>query len=62
MFELQNNQECFVVLVSDSKVKAHQTVPCVLDQTTPDPSYSGGEASGRILPLSRGSQRGLRSR
>ncbi len=30
----------------------------VLDQTTPNPSYSGGEASGRILPLSRGSQRG----
>ena len=28
------------------------------DQTTPNPSYSGGEASGRILPLSRGSQRG----
>ena len=27
-------------------------------QTTPNPSYSGGEASGRILPLSRGSQRG----
>ena len=35
-----------------------QTCPRVLDQTTPDPSYSGGEASGRILPLSRGSQRG----
>ena len=34
----------------------------VLVQTTPTPPNSGGEASGRILPLSRGSQRGLRSR
>ena len=30
----------------------------VLDQTTPAPPNSGGEASGRILPLNRGSQRG----
>ena len=30
----------------------------VLVQTTPAPPNSGGEASGRILPLSRGSQRG----
>ena len=30
----------------------------VLVQTTPTPPNSGGEASGRILPLSRGSQRG----
>ena len=30
----------------------------VLVHTTPAPPNSGGEASGRILPLSRGSQRG----
>jgi hypothetical protein len=30
----------------------------VLVQTTPTPPNLGGEASGRILPLSRGSQRG----
>ena len=30
----------------------------VLVQITPTPPNSGGEASGRILPLSRGSQRG----
>ena len=30
----------------------------VLVQTTPTPPNSGGEASGSILPLSRGSQRG----
>ena len=30
----------------------------VLVLTTPTPPNSGGEASGRILPLSRGSQRG----
>ena len=35
-----------------------QPPSCVLDQTTPDPSYSGGEASATVLPLSRGSQRG----
>ena len=34
----------------------------VLVQTTPTPPNSGGEASGKILPLSRGSQRGLRNR
>ena len=30
----------------------------VLDQTAPYPSYSGGEASGRFLPLSRRGKRG----
>ena len=39
-------------------LRSCQTIPCVHNQTTPAPSYSGGEASGRILPLSRGSQRG----
>ena len=38
--------------------KADQSTTCVLDQTTPNPSYSGGEAAAGFLPLSRGRQRG----
>ena len=41
-----------------SKATLLLAVNKVIDQTTPNPSYSGGELSRQVLPLSRGSQRG----
>ena len=56
--KLRERYNRYYVLDQSIPCVRDQTCSCAYDQTTPDPSYSGGETSGGILPLSRGSQRG----